>query len=209
MLVSKKTQKIVLTPIEAPWVIDIIDEHFDDAVNMLDESCVIYGGAVRDALAGIKIGGDLDVLVPDWNRNSVNSSFISSTRWSELKKRSPYPEESSIRHLISNVHTYLSSSGREVQIISVQERQSGKIYEFDSDLINVIATVDIVCCGVMMDVFGNVFEVTKDALNDCRKKELNLNKEIDSSKIKTDHMKSRIKKLEGRGWINKINMSKM
>lgn len=209
MLVSKKAQKITLTPIDAPWIIDIIDEHFDDAVNMLDENCIIYGGAIRDALAGIKIEGDLDILVPEWNRNAINGSFASSTRWTELKKKSHYPEESTIRHLLSDVRSYLSSSGREVQIITASEKRSDKIHEFDSNLINVVANVDIICCGVMMDILGNVFEVTKGALNDCKKKELHLSKEIDRAKIRTDHMKSRIQKLEKRGWINKINMNKI
>ena len=209
MLVPKKMPKVVLTPIEAPWVIDIIDEYFDDAVSMLDETCVIYGGAIRDALAGIKIEGDLDILIPDWNRSSINGSFISSTRWSELRKKSNYPEESTLRHLLSSIHTYVNSNGREVQIISPLEKQGTKIHEFDSDIINVVSSVDIVCCGVMMDIFGNVFEVAKGALDDCKRRELHLSKELDRSKIKTDHMLSRIKKLEKRGWINKTGINKM
>jgi len=212
MLVPKLIRgEPVILPIDTPWVIDVLDERFDDAISMLDSYCIIYGGAVRDALADIKIEGDLDILVPEWGIGAIYNNFSTSARWTECAKKNSGDANSSIGNLISKVYTFVNANNVEVQLISPLHLNSAtlKDYPLDVDCISVVKAVDIRCCGVSMDTNGKVFEVVEGAFDDCQKKVLTLNIKGPITKTKLNHLSSRIKKFETRGWKNNININKI
>ena len=67
--------------------------------------------------------------------------------------------------------------------------------------------VDIICCGLVMDVNGEIFEVLDNAHNDCLNRILRLNKF--SRTINVDFLQKRIDKLSKRGWKSRINMKRV
>lgn len=204
---TRITSKRKLTPIENDWLLDIIDERFDDAISMLDTNCIIYGGAVRDALANLPLVGDLDILVSEWARGNIINNFSISARWVGKKKDKDYDKLPN--NLISKVNTYINGNQCEVQIISPTIKNNFKIEDFEADLLHVVEVVDIVCCGVMTDIYGNVYEVVKGAFEDCKNKVLTLNKQVEFNKDTYKQLCSRINKLEKRGWVNHINLDKI
>ena len=67
--------------INAPWVMEVIAERFDNALDMLTPDSMVYGGAVRDALAGISLDGDLDVCVNEKSANFICKRIKKNVRW--------------------------------------------------------------------------------------------------------------------------------
>lgn len=70
--------------INKPWLAEIIMERFGTTpFNLMGERCLIYGGAVRDALAGLPLLGDLDIATPQEAFSSVFSNFNKSVQWTK------------------------------------------------------------------------------------------------------------------------------
>lgn len=68
--------------IDVPWVMEIITEKFDQsALNNMTEFSLIYGGAIRDALAGLPLIGDLDIVVPYEQSTTLLGTFNNSPKW--------------------------------------------------------------------------------------------------------------------------------
>jgi len=73
--------------IDAPWVIEVISENFDGALELITDNNVVYGGAVRDALAEIPLEGDLDIAVSAISSNRQKQMFNESLKWKPISKK--------------------------------------------------------------------------------------------------------------------------
>lgn len=74
--------------IDAPWVMEIIAERFDyQAIEMMPKHAIIYGGAVRDALAGLPLVGDLDIAVATIDKSLIFQKFQGSVKWTYHKPK--------------------------------------------------------------------------------------------------------------------------
>ena len=70
--------------IDTPHVIEMISERFDDALELMGKMSLVYGGALRDILAGLPIGGDLDIVVNNYVFHDVVATFQSSYKWTRV-----------------------------------------------------------------------------------------------------------------------------
>lgn len=208
------------------WVAEMISEKFDDALNMMTKNSVIYGGAVRDCLAGKELIGDLDIVVftreyhilvdrfvknPKWVLTSINDESQKSTYdykvcgpWDEV---SPFKTSTLLRRSpkVPYLTVFKTLDNRMVQIISPPLFTDGNT-SFQT-LLHFTKQVDIVCCGVIFTNDNEVFEVVPNAYNDCKNHILHLNDSFDV--VNLEHLKARIKKFVSRGWINDINMGQI
>lgn len=67
--------------IGVPGAAEVISEIFDDAINLLPSSAVVFGGAVRDLAAGLPLLGDLDIIVPKQYYKQVVHDFMTAPKW--------------------------------------------------------------------------------------------------------------------------------
>lgn len=72
--------------IDIPYAMEIISERFDNALELIGKNAIVYGGAVRDIVADLPIGGDLDVAVSSHTYNQVIVEFSSSSKWTMVGK---------------------------------------------------------------------------------------------------------------------------
>jgi len=180
------------------WVNEKISEIFDDATEMMSENSIIYGGAIRDALAGMTLSGDIDIAVSTKEYDSVVAKFRSSVKWiaknnlNNIRMNSSKPDYRIWLPKLSNMSSFVHMNGNIAQVISVSTK----------DVCSIVRDVDIVCCAVIMTYDGHVFEVVAGAHDDCIAKVLRLNKT--KSIVNINGTPERIKKLVGRGWKSLI-----
>jgi len=214
MLVPEVKELGTTLPINAPWLLESLDEKFDDAISLLPETCVIYGGAVRDLLAGLPIAGDLDIAVPHKQYAGLRKVFSDSVRWLIKPGNIPVPRDyrRPSARIISGVTSYTNITGDEIQLIQACATNKltvmGNQLKYNSGVLDIITSVDLKCSAVMMDVFGNAFEVLPGALEDCENKVLNFNEELNLKEVYKKTIARRIQKLESRGWANNIDISR-
>lgn len=72
---------------DTTWLIELISERFDNAINMMTPNSVIYGGAVRDCLAGKPLVGDLDIVVTSTDYDILTSRFAKNSKWVRTHKQ--------------------------------------------------------------------------------------------------------------------------
>jgi len=214
MLVPEVKELGSTVPINAPWLLESLDEKFDDAISLLPDTCVIYGGAVRDLLAGLPIAGDLDIAVPHLLYKRIQNLFNDSVRWIMKAGDLPVPKgyKRPSARIISSVSTYTNIVGDEIQLIQARPSSKstvmGNQLTYNSGVLDIITNVDLKCSAVMMDVFGNAFEVLPGALEDCENKVLNFNEELNLREVYKQTIAWRIKKLEDRGWKSNIDITR-
>ncbi len=211
MLIPKLQEESFLDEIDIPWALACLEERFDDAILILNEGCLIYGGAIRDIIADMPIHGDLDIAIPYNQYQNIMRKFDNSPRWVRKPKakslfvsKIQYSEQ--IRSLIKNMITYNDLSGAEVQLIQSSACRGMGDTKYDEGIMNLVHNVDLLCSGIIMDINGKVTEVLPGAVKDCENRELNLNKEIDRKLIDVKVLRNRIQKLVKRGWKNNINI---
>jgi len=288
-----KNRKPYKKEIDAPWVIEVISERFDNAIEMMLDKCVVYGGAVRDALAQLPLLGDLDIAVEQSQDMTLKHYFEESVKWRPDKGKAPKgPKKSTsiaemeetlvqfyrtqneshsdcIRRLaikynedfgtdltlmraivavyekhkevmpaapiiwnkhtkpmtaaksygkhippkipISQINSYRGVDDAVVQIMKTKKPktiQGVNPNSFD-DLVQVARMVDIVCCGVVMDKDGHVFEVVENAHDDCLNRVLNINPVVVDETLKVDNLEERVNRLVERGWTSNIPLDEL
>lgn len=192
--------------LEGVYLIEDLAERFDNALSFLSQDSVLYGGAIRDLLAGLPVKGDLDVLVPSNSLRSIVEQFSQSNVWISIddiprmeaprKRGSRTPKFDTLG--VTNVIEYQHANGAMVQLIEVSNQEA---------ILEVITDVDIRCCGVGMYMNGNVFELLDDAYTDCKGKILVLN-ELTCDIVK-ERLVERIDKLISRGWTSTIKIEEI
>lgn len=205
MLIPKLQKKVELIKIDAPWTIEYIEEKFDDALLMLTDKCIIYGGSIRDILAGLPIGGDLDVAIPHNQYSEVQQKFSKSVRWINEIKQVNSAYTTSLSNIISSISSYTNIDGDVVQLIQAKETIN-KCSMYDSSILDILLNVDLVCSGIIMDMTGNVYEVVNGAHDDCIKKVLNFNTNLNKKNIVLKNITNRLLKLTRRGWSSNVDL---
>lgn len=207
---------------DSEWVQEIIMERFDNALEMMTSDSIIYGGAVRDCLAGKELLGDLDIAINAAEFNIVSRRFHENPKWVPAtedqrsgpstsgqvrSKEEPFVLKNSgdlaqALSPMSGICAFRTIGGQEVQLITSKRRSKDRL----EDSIYVARMVDIICCGVIMLHDGRVFEALPGAYQDCLDGVLRLNE--DSDTIYVDALPTRVEKLVGRGWKNTIDVGK-
>lgn len=192
---------------DTEWLTEILSERFDNAIDMLTSKSVIYGGAVRDVLAGKEPQGDLDVAVLPEDHSEIVSTFLGHPRWKAQKPSSSNHKDyfgklSAEPLTLSKISSFVNTNGVVVQLIVTADTEKDRMQA----ALWPARRVDIICCGVVMLTDGRVFEVVPGALEDCKNSVLNINKNIP---ICIETLSRRINKLVSRGWTNSIDLDKL
>lgn len=194
---------------DVEFVMEVIAERFDDALGFMTEGTIVYGGAVRDALAGMQICGDLDLSVSGPQYNWVKSAFESAAKWistSDPRKAAPYRKLLSTAgpaipaQKIRKIETFRNLHGMEAQILMPESLDSDNLMS----AVSLAREVDIVCCAVFMTKDGRVFEAVPGAYDDCVNRLLRINKEVGPANVET--LSKRVEKLVSRGWKSEIDL---
>jgi hypothetical protein len=178
------------------YVQEVIEERFDNALSLLSKHAVVFGGAIRDALAGTELLGDLDISIPKLSHGKVSKSFLTNPRWTRTE-RSPKHGSATGK---SSISIFKNANDREVQLITANKNILNPL----KNALHLIYNVDIICCAVGMFMDGRVFEFIPGAYEDCRDRKLNFNKFANSGN--PDALPGRVKKLLSRGWVNQIDV---
>jgi len=200
-----------LMKIEFSSAIEIVSAKFDNALELADKEAMVYGGVVRDMLAGLPLKGDLDIVASYDSYLDTLENFRMSGKWIEEYNRgrkrtvdfirsSGYRKNKSIGETV----TFKTFADTKVQLIRAKSRYTREVSKTN---LEVVKSVDIICCGLIMDINGNIFEVLDNAHSDCVNRILRLNKSKHTLNIQT--LQERITKLSDRGWKSKINIEKV
>jgi len=202
------------------WVNERISEVFDDATDMMSENAVVFGGVIRDALAGQELNGDIDIAVNMNEYRDLVLRFQKSVKWishhksfqkgfqrttSGAKMGGPVkmggsgggPNYKKWFPKLNDVASFVHMNGCIAQIVSVNTEET----------YSMVRDVDIVCCGVIMSYDGQVFEVVEGAYEDCKAKVLRLNKI--KSVVNLSETPNRITKLVARGWKSLVTKKQL
>lgn len=193
----------------ASWIIEVISEKFDDAINMMTTNTVVYGGAVRDCLAGKELVGDLDILVAPGEYSILINRFVKNPKWILMTTKSQTQDSFYTQFFTSNgLMPYLTSfktlNNRTVQVITSPSTKSSNFFQ---TVIQFAKQIDIVCCGVIFTNNGKAFEIIPNAYKDCKEHMLHINSTFNV--VNLEKFQLRIKKLVSRGWYNDINMNQV
>lgn len=188
---------------------EILCAHFDGFDALVTANSIIYGGAIRDVLANLPLVGDLDIIVPENEFSRVCNNFLRSPRWLDTERSTTNNKVKNILYKsryknmpIKDTKTFKSVDDVFVQIISAKR----KFGEDDNPILEVVKKTDIVCCGLIMESSGKIFEVVDGAVQDCRNRILRINKN-NIGEVNLNKLKERIIKLESRGWKSEIDLA--
>jgi len=178
----------------------------------------IYGGAVRDSLAGLDIH-DVDILCMPESAYKLRKFLHDEYNYKMLDL---FDQDTLNLYkgitLISEPWTLMNDNKKIIQIIRPhwngqfrEDRQKEPLnfnkskYENDYELAyyNLIKNVDISCCGVFLENKDDVIKLRegcKNAIINCLSKTFEVNKF--SKLYAEDRTLYRIHKLESRGWTN-------
>jgi hypothetical protein len=195
--------------IDLPFATDMIAEKFDDILELISPNAFVYGGALRDIVAGLTLEGDLDIVAAGKDYDLCIMNIGNSGKWRSKHK--------SVNTIIKNIRQPTYASNKAINRVSTFETFGNRQVEiieakvpfpenYITAALEVIKTVDIRCCGIAMDRYGNVYEMLKGARQDCLDRVLKLNNLNSNSNI--ENLKNRIAKLEKRGWISRINIKR-
>lgn len=112
--------------IDASWVIEVIAERFNhSSLNNVTVDALVYGGAVRDALAGLPLIGDLDIVASPQESRLIASLFGKSYKWTGVRNKPRTKVD----------FPNFPSSPKKIEPIPAPERHNRHIGEYESHLI--------------------------------------------------------------------------
>jgi hypothetical protein len=219
--------KDFLKEIEVPSILEILGERWDNALELMDRESLVYGGAIRDIIAGLPLKGDLDIVGDPDSYSRMVHYFTNSAKWTPEGWVPPVVSPDT-KAYHSRVTATLPSrpmsrnKSKYVKHMSVDSTTS--FFTFDDAKVQLVRTkpvslsgfkaalqvakeVDIICCGLVMDRNGRVFEIVEGAYDDCVNKILRFNKT--SRLLNLDNLQARITKLKERGWASKISIARL
>lgn len=216
----------LLKELEIEGIAELIAERFDDAVDLMHPSAIVYGGAIRDILAGMPLEGDLDIATDGYSYRDTSRNFRRSPKWTEegrcwvpsmatTRRTSPSQRAPTFRNKqapkrnsyedtsmpVADTTSFVTYNSAKAQIVMAKSQSD----DSHDAALEIVKHVDFVCCGLAMDNTGRVFEVIEGAYEDCKNRVLRLNKT--TKNISIDSLKERVAKLKSRGWESKINIS--
>lgn len=194
------------------WVREVISEKFQNATELMTRNSVIYGGAIRDAIAGLELVGDIDIAVPKEELKTLSGRFLDDPRWRAKNQASSpfsrlrnagYPQEEVEKIPMQDIIEFVTFKDAIAQIMVSNLPGNDP---FDRAL-GMARQVDFRCCSMILTADGRVFETIEGALNDCRDRVLRINEESTTIHLKT--VPTRIEKLTGRGWTNTVDIEQV
>lgn len=174
----------------------IIDAKFQVLEHL--DSFLVYGGAVRDTLAGLPIGGDLDLVVPSRLDAAKTQTALIKSGYVVVERKNGYGHF--MDHCIVRVITAVNEEQCKVQIIEMGSWPM---------VIALIRTSDLVCCGVFLTKDRNAMEAIPNAASDCRKRTLQLNTFYGKNSTNKKNLFERVDKLEKRGWHRSPELTRL
>jgi len=205
-------------------VLDQIQERLSDYLgfdiqklsNFAPNDWYIFGGALRDSIAGQQIN-DIDIVSKPIATKKLfnlftNNGFIqeTSSKLTELYKGinlifEPITLSKTVNNkkiyiqLIRPSHEYVNRWSKKVaafeETAECTNRQLEDAYKYFTELAD---DVDIRCCALRYSVSDNIlYETVPGAILDCNSKRI---KVLDNARMQTDRIKERIQKLKNRGW---------
>jgi len=193
-----------------------ISEYIGFDVNKIFEQSdyiTIYGGAVRDSLAGVEIH-DIDILCMPNSAHKLKT-YLNSVGYESLDLYDP--DTLNMYHgisLISEPWTLMNDKKKIIQIIrprwNGQLYRKGKISEYHAAEVtnyqlayyNLIKNVDISCCGVFLENHDREIrlrEACKNSIINCLSQTYTVNKW--AKLYSSNRTENRKHKLSTRGWI--------
>jgi hypothetical protein len=149
------------------------------------EDWLIYGGAIRDAIAGTPCGRDIDIIV-----NLSDYTKLTKKGWVEVPaERLGYIQN------VAGIIEQVRPGKREMQFIL--PAFDGSPAKVALELLGHAAGVDFRCCGICMSKRGDLLEVVDGAFLDCRNRLL---VENDHPRANRGMLSIRAEKLKERGW---------
>jgi len=198
------------------YIYEVLTETFGNIFQMLCPGTIVFGGAVRDALAGMDVSGDLDILITPRGFNQIVHVIENDVRWSSTNNNLGRMGKYKNTLAISDIREYTNYNGKVVQFIingddpSSQSGMKNLLLSYGMNdeeilfkLFNTARGVDIVCCGVVMTHEGRIYELLPNAYNDCINRILRINKE--AKNLNLEKLRTRIGKLTARGWKSDID----
>jgi hypothetical protein len=169
---------------------------------LIDTDAVVYGGAVRDSIAGLDIH-DIDIMAMPTACKIIAERLISRGRGYEQFN---YTSADVMRlysgpdKIINEPLTFISGK-KVVQLIRPSSNASSKKQAYDL-VLSMVSNVDISACGVAFRCKyvdkPELFETVSGAFDDCKQHKFHV---IKTNKLyRQDRISNRIAKLDGRGW---------
>jgi hypothetical protein len=199
------------------WASETISERFDNALELLPSSAVVYGGAIRDVIANVPLLGDLDIGIDCRYVEEASEIFRRNPRWVPKDDFLALKPKRRMLEVGRSSSKSLALAAAPMSAIVIFENIDGQIAQIMTSkadrgdpFLNAIylgQTVDIVCCGMIVDMSGTVYEAVPGAYDDCKNKILRLNESSDT--IYYDALQDRVNKLVGRGWTNTIDVAEV
>lgn len=190
-----------------PHSYEIVESISDDLMHILSHvpNSFIYGGLMRDIVAGMKLEGDIDIITT--NSEQICRDLNKSCRWIR-KNTYGYDDGSNFMDKYGNIakkafdiNYYINTYGYEAQIIRyISNLSKPNINPLHGRLLDEVRSrLDLRCCGIVMTGQGRVIEILEGAEKDCLDRVLHINKDCKQEMV-LDALKARVEKLQKRGW---------
>lgn len=185
-----------------------LDEYlgFDSDKLFEDKMIRVFGGAIRDSIADMKIN-DIDIIAGSQSVNYISSllTLKGYTLMSSLIGKDITSIYSGLE-VISEPHTWIKDN-KIVQIIKPRYKNDKITYY--KTFTNLISNVDISSCGVSYDG-ASLYENYPNAISHCLNKHFTINKY--ATMFSEKRYTHRVHKLQERGWMhldsNMINLNR-
>ena len=184
-----------------------VNEIFAQSYGINSNDITIYGGAVRDSIAGLEIH-DVDILCMSKSAEKLRQFLINCKNYKTLEL---YDLDALNMYkgipIILEPWTLINKNNKIIQIIRpsfgpVNDNNYEKQYQ--NAYYNLIKNVDLSCCGVFIEknINNNILlkEACKNSIVQCFSKTFEINKW--SLLYNTERTNYREYKLSNRGWIN-------
>ena len=165
---------------------------FDSSKLFIPDMVRVFGGAVRDIIAGLPIN-DVDILCGSKSADLLDN-ILTKNGFVFIESLAPKDLASVYNdiQIICEPHTYVKGD-RVIQVIRPRQHPDGYRGSFDF----LISNVDLSCCGVSWNG-REIIESVKDAVSHCRMRRF---KEVKFAKMKHERrLMHRKYKLIDRGW---------
>jgi hypothetical protein len=169
---------------------------------------IIFGGAVRDAIANDEIN-DIDILCAPQTRQNLVESLTERGYKIVPKEGSEIPADGFVSLRMEKPGARGKTS--KVDVISLPRHMSEKILQggdlemmkkaYKLAMAEMIGNVDIVACAVGYSAGGGLLEFLPNAVSQAKAKVIEVRK--DNLMHHPDRAKERIEKLTSRGWTLK------
>lgn len=158
-------------------------------------SVLVFGGYVRDLIAGLPTG-DIDIVADDDTAAAITERLTAAGFSPEEREtdENPYKGQQIVLSL-----TRLSNGDQSIDIIATGD---GSRIDRIGGLLDHVSFVDLVCCGVAWHPRMGLLEVLPGAVRHCMDRILVLNPPVIAGGVfgRRDSTSERIARLTKRGW---------